>query len=220
MNNFDFSVRLERTPISYEESRHKIVSNNVDFLKGKTILEFGVYQGNSLSQFSSLYDKFGIEKKFYGFDSFIGLPKETVDTNNPEYWPEGAFSGVSPDEVKGKLPFVNIKPGWFKDTLNVQTLSEVSQHQIGILHIDCDLYTSTIDVLEWIIQNNLLVDGTIVIYDDWGGHYYNNVGEYDCGEGKAHKEMCEKYGLEFEFISCDEIEKNYHEICIFKYKKS
>ena len=115
------------------------------------------------------------------------------------------------------MPFANIKGGWFKDTLNDETLAEVKNHQVGIFHIDCDIYTSTIQVWEWIVSNNLLVDGAIIIYDDWGGHYSNGVGEYECGEGKAHKEICEKYNLNFEFISCDEVDHRYHEICTFKY---
>lgn len=219
MNKFDFSTRLVRTPTAHPESKRRIVASNVEFLRGKSLIEFGVYRGGSLAEFTHLYDEFGIEKKFFGFDSFVGLPKETEDANNPDYWHEGGFNDVSFDGVKQMLPHVKIKPGFFKDSLNDETLAEVRQHEIGILHVDCDLYSSTIDVLEWVIQNNLLVDGTIVIYDDWGGHYYHKVGEYECGEGRAHKEMCEKYDLDFEFISCDEIQRDYHEICIFRYKK-
>ena len=214
----DFNTRLPRTPRSELDNRKVLIENNKSFLDGKSLLEFGVYQGKSLSQFSELYDKFGLEKVFFGFDSFEGLPKETLDENNPSYWDQGTFKGgTSVGYVKNKLPFANIKGGWFKDTLNDETLAEVKNHQVGIFHIDCDIYTSTIQVWEWIVSNNLLVDGAIIIYDDWGGHYCNGVGEYECGEGKAHKEICEKYNLNFEFISCDEVQHGYHEICTFKY---
>jgi len=220
MSNFNFNTRLVRTPTPHPESKRRLVINNLDFLRGKSLVEFGVYRGGSLSDFGALYDEFGIEKKFYGFDSFIGLPKETADTNNPDYWPEGAFNDTDYNAVRNSLPFVNITPGFFQDSLTTEMANEIKKNEVGIFHIDCDLYTSTIQVLEWIVQNNLLVDGAILIYDDWGGHYYYKVGEYECGEGKAHKEICEKYGLDFEFISCDEIQNGYHEICIFRYKKN
>jgi len=213
----DFNIRLPRTARSFDHNKRFIVENNKDFLNGKSLLEFGVLTGYSLSIFSSLYDEFKIEKIFYGFDSFQGLPKEELDENNPDYWSEGKFCDGSVYSIKSKLPFVNIKDGWFKDTLNESTLEEIKKNDIGIIHIDCDIYTSTIQVLEWIVKNNLLVDGTLIVYDDWGGHYDKNVGEYECGEGKAHKEICKKYNLNFDFVTCDVITDNYHEVCVFKY---
>lgn len=214
----DFNQRLPRTPRSNVDNKRFIVENNKSFLKGKSLLEFGVYGGNSLATFSNLYDQFGLEKVFFGFDSFQGLPKEILDDNNPDYWSEGAFAGGHlQHQVKNRLPFANIKVGWFEDTLNDETLAEVKNHQVGLWHIDCDIYTSTIQVLDWIVKNDLLVDGALFVYDDWGGHYSKGVGEYECGEGKAHKEICKKYNLNFEFVSCDEVAPRYHEICTFRY---
>lgn len=217
----DFITRLERTPRSGIDNKKFIVENNKDFLKGKSLLEFGVYVGNSLSTFSQFYDEFELEKIFFGFDSFKGLPKETLDNNNPHYWTEGLFSGeVTADHIRNTLPFVNIKEGWFEDTLNDETLAEVKNHQVGLYHIDCDIYTSTIQVLEWVVKNDLLIDGALIVYDDWGGHYDKGVGEYYCGEGKAHREICEKYNLNFEFVSCDELIPEYYEICTFRYNEN
>jgi hypothetical protein len=214
----DFNVRLERTPRSFVDNKRFLVGNNKEFLKGKSLLEFGVCTGYTLSLFSQLYDEFGIEKTFFGFDSFMGLPKENLDENNPHYWPEGAFShGSSKDNIANMLPFVNIKDGWFENTLNEKTLKEVGKNPVGLFHIDCDIYTSTIQILEWVAQNNLLVDGALIVYDDWGGHYDKNVGEFECGEGKAHKEISEKYNLNFDFVSCDVIADRYHEVCTFRY---
>jgi len=214
----DFSTRLKRTPkwSSYDNKRN-LVETYKEFLKGKSLLEFGVYSGNSLNIFSELYDEFGIPKIFFGFDSFEGLPKEELDENNPHYWPEGLFKDSSVEHIKSFLPFVNVKDGWFEDTLNEETYKEVSQNEVGLFHIDCDIYTSTIQVLEWIVKNNLLVDGALIVYDDWGGHYDKNVGEFECGEGRAHKEICEKYDLNFEFVTCDVVMPDYWEICVFKY---
>ena len=214
----DFTVRLERTSTgSPDNNRRFIVENNKDFLKGKSLLEFGVYKGNSLSTFSNLYDEFGLKKVFFGFDSFKGLPKEILDENNPHYCPEGVFTDGPVEILNIILPFVTIKDGWLENSLNEETLKEVEKNEIGLIPIDCDIYTSTIQVLEWIVKNNLLIDGALIVYDDWGGHYNKGVGEYQCGEGKAHKEICEKYNLNFDFVSCDVISHGYYEICTFRY---
>jgi len=214
----DFTARLERTTTrSIDENKRFIVEHHKEFLKGKSLLEFGVYMGNSLSTFSNLYDEFGLKKVFFGFDSFEGLPKEILDENNPHYWTEGQFAAGSVEMLNNILPFVTVKDGWFENTLNEETLKEVEKNEIGLIHIDCDIYTSTIQVLEWIVKNNLLVDGALIVYDDWGGHYDKGVGEYECGEGKAHKEICEKYNLNFDFVSCDVITPGYYEICTFRY---
>lgn len=215
----NFLNKLERTESHQSfEFQKNIIEINKEFLSNKSLLEFGVYTGNSLRRFSNFYDNFGIKKIFFGFDSFKGLPEEKLDSNNPGYWDAGAFSGVSEEQVKNSLPFVNLKSGWFEDTLNQQTLEEIIKHKVGLIHIDCDIYTSTKQVLKWLVTNNLLEDGTIIIYDDWGGHYDKKVGEFECGEGKAHKEICQEYNLIFDFIGCFVIVPEYHEICVFKYK--
>lgn len=53
------------------------------------------------------------------------------------------------------------------------------------LHIDCDLYESTEVALSFV--GPLLVDGTILIFDDW----YCFKGNPDLGEQRAFKEWAE-----------------------------
>jgi len=216
----DFTSRLQRSSINITEieNKKKLIEKNKDFLNGKILLEFGVCNGDSLNEFATLYKENNIPTMFYGFDSFLGLPEEKEDINNPSYWPKGKYYQPDIEIPKSKVPpstvFIN---GWFEDTLNDETLSLIKDKQIGVVHIDCDIYTSTIQVLEWLVQNELLIDGTLIVYDDWGGHIEKNVSEFECGEGRAHKEICEKYNLNFEFISCDPI-KPHHEICTFRYR--
>ena len=44
--------------------------------------------------------------------------------------------------------------------------------KVGIVHIDVDLYSSTVEVLEFV--RPLLVKGSILIFDDW---YCSSAGE-------------------------------------------
>ena len=50
------------------------------------------------------------------------------------------------------------------------------------LQIDCDLYVSAYQALDWMLANKLVVAGTIIGYDDWttGG---------EGGEAQAHHEV-------------------------------
>lgn len=55
-------------------------------------------------------------------------------------------------------------------------------HTLSIIHVDCDLYSSAKTVLEFV--KPLLVDGTIIIFDDW----YCFRGNPNLGEQRAFNE--------------------------------
>ena len=92
--------------------------------------------------------------------------------------------------------------------------------KVGLVHIDCDTYTSTLQVLEFLVSHNLLVDGTILVYDDWGAWKQaclTKENEYDIAEGRAHKEIAEKYNLNFEFVGTECIDPEYYYVTTFRY---
>lgn len=199
--------------------RDKLVSENREFLKDKLYCEFGVHHGKSIVDFYSLYDKYELPKFFYGFDSFEGLPKEDIDKNSP--WKTGQFSvnGVIHEELK-KRPDINLIPGWYNETLNKSSVSKFDGKKIGIAHIDCDIYTSTIEVLEFLIQNELLCDGSLIVYDDWGAFLMKGgVDEYDVAEARAHKEISEKYNLSFDMLYREIIDPSFYIMTVFRYNK-
>jgi hypothetical protein len=196
--------------------REDIVSNNVNFLKDKSFFEFGVYEGKSLLMFYDLYKKYlSIENSsFYGFDSFQGLPEEIKDKNNPSYCSKGEYSvagniseGLNQEKIK-------IVKGFFSESLTEDFAASLNQ-KIGLLHIDCDIYTSTYQALDFCFKNNLIVPGTIIMYDDWGGYHEKQVNEFECGEGLAHKEIMQKYNKKCIFKPRTVITENYHEIATF-----
>ena len=63
------------------------------------------------------------------------------------------------------------------------------------IDMDCDLYFSARDVLTWMLDNKLIVKGTIIYFDDWGSRK-----EYAGGESRAWKDACEKYGIEYKIL--------------------
>ena len=51
------------------------------------VYEFGVFRGDSMREIASLLNKHKIEvNKFYGFDVFTGMPKETAEPIFQESW--------------------------------------------------------------------------------------------------------------------------------------
>jgi hypothetical protein len=205
--------------------RIELVKEYSEFFKTRSYMEFGVHTGTSILHFYNLYRNIdGCVSKFYGFDSFKGLPVESKDVNNPTYWTVGhphllnlTLNGRIPDVLKGNDNMFIID-GWFNETLTPEFSKSLDQ-KIGLLHIDCDIYTSAYDALDFCFKNNLMESGSVIMYDDWGG-YLEKLGpghEFEAGEGLAHKEIMEKYGIECDFkdkrIICDG-----YEIAVFVVK--
>ena len=104
------------------------------------ICEFGVGAGHTLQK---IKEQFPTGKTIVGFDSFEGLPENWI----PE-WRKGSFSqgGEIPKEVLGEN--VSIIKGLFSDTVpKFFETTDFKDVELLLLHIDCDLYRSTKDVL-------------------------------------------------------------------------
>ena len=203
------------------EFRKKQVEENKDFLSNKLFLEFGVFRGNSILEYYSAYQESGITPSFFGFDAFKGLPEEKLDQHSP--WKTGDFNlnGHINPELLNKEG-MEIIPGWFNETLNADTKKKFKRKKAGLIHVDCDIYTSTLEVLEFLVTNNILADGALIVYDDWGAWkqaYLTEDNAYDVAEGRAHKEIAEKYGLKFELVNTVCFDPQYYYVTTFKYCK-
>ena len=63
--------------------------------------------------------------------------------------------------------------------------------KFAFVHIDCDLYESAYQVLDYLFGNDMLSDGCALFFDDW----YCNRGNPRYGEHKAMGDIVEKYNL-------------------------
>jgi hypothetical protein len=142
-------------------------------------LECGVYFGRSLRLIAARS-----AGPVHGFDSFQGLP-EAWNTNEGS----GAYS------TAGRLPHVatnvTLHAGWFEDTLPPFFASY--RDPIRLLHIDCDLYSSTRTVLER--AGDRLVPGSVVVFDDLLGYP-----GYEQHELRAFEEFVSERKVEWELI--------------------
>ena len=151
------------------------------------IYEFGIYNGNSLCKISSYLknnpDLIGIKPRIFAYDSFEGLPKEDGVF---EKFKEGNYkSENSPEDIRVLVNYDNLSvyKTWFSD-LKKSMVNKSGKPAI-LIHIDCDLYTSTVDALTFMINNNLVSTNTLIAYDEF------RVGKYK-GEHTAHEEVLSK----------------------------
>ncbi len=144
-------------------------------------LEFGVFSGKTINLIANARPS----ETVYGFDSFEGLP---------EFWRDGYKPGHfhTNDTLPKVSKNVELIKGWFSDTL--PDFINSKKRNIAFLHIDCDLYSSTVDIFKAL--HPYIKEDTIIVFDE----YFNYVGWRD-GEFKAFKEYTETYNIQYEYLT-------------------
>jgi O-methyltransferase len=154
--------------------------------------EFGLFRGGSFARAQRAAADAGYaEMHFWGFDSFAGLPAvEGVDAEGNRFF-EGQFA-CSRAEVERRLDELGVDwgrtsliEGYFDRSLTPELRAAHPFRPVTIAVLDCDLYSSTRDVLAWL--DDLLVDGSILLMDDWKSF----GGGSDTGQPRALREYLE-----------------------------
>ena len=92
---------------------------------------------------------------------------------------------------------VELIKGWFDVTLP-KFLEEHNEESIKLLHVDCDLYSSTKTVFGNL--KDRIVPGTVIVFDE----FFNYPGWKE-GEYKAFMEFIDETGYKFEYLGYVEI---------------
>jgi O-methyltransferase len=153
-------------------------------------LEFGVFRGFSLWFAQQSADAIGVAPmRFFGFDSFQGLPSVNHARDIESGFVAGEFEGLL-GEVRhnlrrygADLSRVRLVPGWYDRTLTPELREREQLRACALAVIDCDLYVSARDALAFLAP--LIVNGTIVLFDEWN----NNDRRDDLGERAAYGEF-------------------------------
>jgi predicted O-methyltransferase YrrM len=150
-------------------------------------LEFGVYTGGTTRYIARwLRRNGGRNAILHGFDSFEGLPEEWT----------GFSLGRSTFSVRGKVPRVprNVKlhKGWFNQTIPRWCSQYVGS--VAFVHVDCDLYSSTVDILEGLRKR--FQPGTVIVFDE-----YFNYPNWEQHEFKAWREFIAKHQVKYEYLA-------------------
>jgi O-methyltransferase len=144
-----------------------------------TYLEFGVHMGWSLTR---ILQKFpDPQARFFGFDSFSGLPEKWGNTMDVGHF---SLGGQAPEINDDRVKFVK---GWFQNTVP-GFLSENPISGPVMVHFDADLYSSTLFLLTtlwhhipeyWFVFDEFQPDEIVAMYD-----------------------FVKAYPVSFEFIAC------------------
>lgn len=169
--------------------------NTLKEIKGEEIgdyLEFGVFNGNSIGSMEIAKEVTNTKNtRLFGFDAFEGLPEES-ENEDGGVWKKGFYScsfeqmqkclrgrGVNPDQITW------VK-GWYSETLNEDLKNKYQIKKVGIVFIDCDTYSSSKTVLDFICP--LITEPVILCFDDWK---LNDLDIKGMGEYQAFNEFLE-----------------------------
>lgn len=168
------------------------------------VLEFGVLGGWSARIIcETLRDLFNLGN-VHLFDSFEGLPEYTSEVDRRSYeiggrniWTDkmrfpddflAQYGGRHDLHIRDRLSEI-IRPerlfinrGFYAETLKTDLSVKAS-----LVHIDCDLYQSTVEVLWGLHRMAALQDGCVLLFDDWNCNRANP----DFGERRALREFLE-----------------------------
>lgn len=141
-------------------------------------LEFGVGRGKSIRWIGA-----HAGRTVYGFDSFEGIP---------EYWngnPVGAFAQKKLPKVPDNVEF---RVGMFDKS--IPPFLEEQKDPIAFLHVDCDLYSSTVTIFDRL--GSRLQPGAVILFDE-----YYNFPRWQEHEYRAFQEFVERSGVEYDYIA-------------------
>lgn len=160
-------IKKELTLVSKERFKNILnYKNYISNLNGD-IVECGVWKGGMSIFLSKTFQ----DKKIWLCDSFKGCPDPSngVYAYTKETHKLGQYNGGNVEYVKNnfkkygdldenRIIFLN---GWIKDTLNP---SVCPIQEISLLRIDVDMYSSTMETLEYLYDK--VVVGGMIIFDD------------------------------------------------------
>jgi len=168
--------------------------NKLRELKGDAIgdyLDFGVFNGNSIGSMYLASQRQKQPMRLLGFDAYEGLPPGSEDIDDG-VWKKGFYScsfeqmqaclkerGINPEEIT----WVN---GWYDQTLTSETAEKYEIKDLGIVFIDCDTYSSSKTVLDFLAPR--IKSLVIICLDDWK---LNDLDIKGMGEYKSFNEFLE-----------------------------
>lgn len=170
-------------------------------ISDKDLFQGGVYTGNTLLRLiegaESVNKPF---RRIFAADCFIGgLPKETDGLYQNPDWPEHAFD-VSKDyglkTIQEAMQFVHSRvnkdnvvyiPGYFSESLNKELADFIGEKNISFLDVDVDIHSSSLELLDFVFQYNILCDAAIIRFDD-----YNSTPD-NAGQRLAWSQIVSKY---------------------------
>jgi hypothetical protein len=167
--------------VSYENrfKLHEFVIDEEIQNQSIDYLEFGVAGGIAFKWW--VEKNTSLESRFYGFDIFTGLPEDFGVMRKHHYDTEGQIPKID----DSRITFIK---GLFQDSLP-GFLSNYKSNQRKVIHMDADLYSSTLFVLTRLLP--YLKKDDILIFDEFGVPTH---------EFRAFTDIAHSYKLKFEIL--------------------
>jgi O-methyltransferase len=217
--------------ISYNEPRKEILgelTNAIWYIYGADVpgdvIELGTMSGFTARHIAAamkhLEKSFPISRRLVLADSFEGLPDSMAEADKASphvakgVWTAGSCKVLSRVQLEElcQCEFdpsrIDILEGWFSNT--VPTLS--ADRRFAMLHVDCDLYQSTMDALVPLFADGMVSEGAIFLFDDWNC----NRASPSHGERRAWAELTSRY--EIASSPCCNYSWHGHKLIVHSYK--
>ncbi|MBL6427650.1 MAG: methyltransferase [Maritimibacter sp.] len=137
------------------------------------------------------------QRKLWGFDSFEGLPEEESERDAHRAWVKGEMAiGIERFHRLCKRKGVRnyeLVPGFYDVSLPKLGADFLPRGKIAIAYVDCDLYSSTKCVLEFLRPR--LQGGMILAFDDFFNFNHTGIS----GEKRAFSEFASITSENFSF---------------------
>lgn len=154
-------------------NRHQFFYNAFYLINANSIsgdyAEFGCFSGTSFMLAHLEKKRQNLDMQFWAFDSFEGLPDVRDRKDKHHAWKKGAMSMSKSEFIKkneqNNIPADEYKiiSGFYEESLVDNSI--ILPKDISLAYIDCDFYSSTIEVLEFLIPR--LKHGMIIAFDDY-----------------------------------------------------
>lgn len=190
-NRVNLLISVDELKPQHEKSC-KYLAEAVGIANLGDYLEFGVCHGTSMNCMNQVLASHKMKNvRLFGFDSFEGMPESTKSEDGS--WYPGQFKSEL-DETRFFLTKNGIDwkktwltKGWFSDTLTENFKKEHQLKKASIIMIDCDIYSSAKESLNFCAS--LILDKTIIIFDDWNS---DNLADQNQAEKQAFTEFLQE----------------------------
>lgn len=167
------AVQVRSTASASGDSNINILLEFLEETRGieGDIAECGVFKGGSIIPMGLYLRQHQIPKHILGFDSFGGFDESVaVDlalggAQDPQKR-VGGFNDTSYERLQEKIEFfeltstVQLVKGYFRDTLE-----RFADRQFSFVHLDCDIYQSYKDCLEFFYPR--VPPGGVILFDEY-----------------------------------------------------
>ena len=201
--------------------------------EGTDLYEFGVYTGGGLRMWLRMMRREGItfEGHVWGFDSFEGMPSEdarfkTKLRQRDKGWLAGGLNTaeqmrITDFETLCRTIIKNIgmaQParmhmlrGFYNESLaDGRRLAHRWRMRPALLvDLDCDLYTSSVQAMRFVLDAGILVPGTYVYLDDIMPWIWRDSTKPALEQKLAYQELTAEYGLEWQEVPLNATRRQY-----------